>query len=85
MYKKYNTAANKDDRNLLAEDDIVQVNWPKGWYIPTAKDLELLKDNTTKTNVTEGATTFVKLSGKGEFAYNKSTVCVVKNANPKRC
>ena len=70
VYKKYNTAANMDDRNLLAEDDIVQVNWPKGWYIPTAKDLELLKDNTTKTNVTEGATTFVKLSGKGEFADN---------------
>ena len=70
VYKKYNTAANKDDRNLLEEDDIVQVNWPKGWYIPTAKDLELLNDNTTKTKVTEGATTFVKLSGKGEFAYN---------------
>ena len=70
VYKKYNTDLNKDDRNLLAEDDIVQVNWPKGWYIPTANDLELLYKNTTRTNVTEGATTFVKLSGKGEFADN---------------
>ncbi|MCI7579823.1 MAG: fimbrillin family protein [Prevotella sp.] len=70
VYKKYNTDLNKDDRNLLAEDDIVQVNWPKGWYIPTANDLELLYKNTTRTKVTEGATTFVKLSGKGKFADN---------------
>ena len=27
---------NLDKRDLLPEDDIVQLNWPDGWYIPTA-------------------------------------------------
>lgn len=40
-------------RNLKDEDDIVYLNWPAGWYIPTANDLELLCDNTTVERVTD--------------------------------
>ena len=70
IYKKYNTDADKDLRDLQPEDDIVQVNWPEGWCIPTAKDLQLLKENTTidKQTVTVGSTKCIRLIGKGEYA-----------------
>lgn len=40
-------------RNLKDEDDIVYLNWPEGWSIPTAKDFELLCNNTTVEQVTD--------------------------------
>ena len=52
-----------DSRDLMAEDDIVQQNWPEGWSIPTAKDLELLYKNTTITTVTINGHTWFKLVG----------------------
>ena len=54
----------KDSRNLLKEDDIVQLNWPSGWYIPTAKDFEELKENTTITKETIDGHNWFRLTGK---------------------
>ena len=70
IYKKYNTTADKDFRDLQPEDDIVQVNWPEGWCIPTAKDLELLCQytDTDPNTTTVNGTTYVKLNGKGAYA-----------------
>lgn len=49
-YNKNNTAStDKDTRDLRPEDDIVRLNWPEGWSIPTARDLELLASNTSVT------------------------------------
>ena len=39
----------KDARDLQPEDDIVHLNWPTGWYIPTARDYEWLIDGVTIT------------------------------------
>ena len=48
-YDWYSTSTDLDRRDLKAEDDIVQLNWPNGWYIPTAQDYQLLADNVTMT------------------------------------
>ena len=48
-YDWYSTSTDLDRRDLKAKDDIVQLNWPKGWYIPTAQDYQLLADNVTIT------------------------------------
>ncbi|MDD5910637.1 MAG: fimbrillin family protein [Bacteroidales bacterium] len=53
-----------DARNLNKEDDIVQLNWPSGWYIPTAKDFYELIDNTTITKETIDGHTWFRLTGK---------------------
>ena len=53
-----------DARNLNKEDDIVQLNWPSGWYIPTAKDFEELKKNTTITKETIDGHNWFRLTGK---------------------
>ena len=57
-------ANNTDARDLLPEDDIVQRNWPTGWYIPTAKDFEQLKANTTIIKETIDGHTWFRLTGK---------------------
>ena len=65
--KKYPmTIANNDmdARNLNKEDDIVQLNWPSGWYIPTAKDFEELRKNTTITKETIDGNNWFRLTGK---------------------
>lgn len=67
--KKYpmiipNNANNKDARDLNPEDDIVQRNWPEGWYIPTAYDFELLIANTTITKETIDGHNWFRLTGK---------------------
>ena len=54
----------KDSRNLLKEDDIVQLNWPSGWYIPTARDFELLIANVTITKETIDGHIWFRLTGK---------------------
>ena len=53
-----------DARNLNKEDDIVQLNWPSGWYIPTAKDFDELRKNTTITKETIDRHTWFRLTGK---------------------
>ena len=52
-----------DARNLKKEDDIVQLNWPSGWYIPTAKDFEELRKNTTITKETIDGHNWFRLTG----------------------
>ena len=68
LTKKYNydntSATDKDTRDLKAEDDIVQKNWPAGWCIPTANDFELLKTNTTVTNESIDGHTWFRLTSK---------------------
>ena len=65
---KYNydntSATDKDTRDLKAEDDIVQNNWPAGWCIPTAKDFELLCQNITVTNESIDGHTWFRLTSK---------------------
>ena len=58
----------KDSRNLLKEDDIVQLNWPSGWYIPTARDFELLIANVTITKETIDGHIWFRLTGKGDYS-----------------
>ena len=53
-----------DARNLNKEDDIVQLNWPSGWYIPTAKDFEELKKNTAITTEAIDGHNWFRLTGK---------------------
>lgn len=53
-YDKNNTlSTSTDTRDLKREDDIVQLYWPEGWSIPTAKDFELLCNNTTVERFTD--------------------------------
>lgn len=54
----------KDSRNLFKEDDIVQLNWPSGWYIPTARDFELLIADVTITKETIDGHNWFRLTGK---------------------
>lgn len=51
-----------DRRYLQPEDDIVQINWPDGWYIPTAKDLQLLVENTSVKDETINGNTWFRLT-----------------------
>lgn len=60
----------KDSRNLLKEDDIVQLNWPSGWYIPTARDYELLLANVTVTKETIDGHYWFRLTGKDVYSGN---------------
>ena len=63
---KYNydntSATDKDTRDLKAEDDIVRVNWPAGWCIPTANDFDLLCQNITVTNESIDGHTWFRLT-----------------------
>ncbi len=59
-----NSSTDKDKRDLKAEDDIVRVNWPAGWCIPTAKDFELLCQNITVTNESIDGHTWFRLTSK---------------------
>lgn len=68
LTKKYNydntSATDKDTRDLKAEDDIVQKNWPAGWCIPTANDFDLLCQNITVTNESIDGHTWFRLTSK---------------------
>ncbi|MDO5772169.1 MAG: fimbrillin family protein [Bacteroidales bacterium] len=55
---------NLDKRDLLPEDDIVQLNWPDGWYIPTALDYQLLADSTIVTTEKINEKTWFRLTSK---------------------
>ena len=59
-----NTDLDKDMRDLKPEDDIVQRNWPKDWYIPTAQDYQLLADSTIVTTEKINEKTWLRLTSK---------------------
>lgn len=62
-YNYNNTASTDiDTRDLQQEDDIVRLNWPDGWCIPTARDLQLLVNNTTITKETIDGHTWFRLT-----------------------
>ena len=65
-YNKNNSpSTDKDTRDLKPEDDIVQCNWPDGWSIPTARDLELLAEHTiVKKETDAGGKTWFRLTAK---------------------
>lgn len=63
-YDWYRNYTDLDMRDLQLADDIVRINWPKGWYIPTALDYQLLAENTTVTTETINGKTWFKLTSK---------------------
>ena len=87
---KYNydntSATDKDTRDLKAEDDIVQKNWPAGWCIPTAKDFELLCQNITVTNESIDGHTWFRLTSKsnGNSILIPGTGYIDDNANTEK-
>ena len=86
-YNYDNTASTDiDTRNLMAEDDIVRVNWPAGWCIPTAKDFELLCQNITVTNETIDSHTWFRLTSKknGNSILIPGTGYIDDNANTEK-
>ena len=65
--KKYAWNRNYTDldiRDLQLADDIVQINWPDGWYIPTALDYQLLADSTIVTTEKINEKTWFRLTSK---------------------
>ena len=87
---KYNydntSSTDKDTRDLKAEDDIVQKNWPAGWCIPTAKDFELLCQNITVTNESIDGHTWFRLTSKsnGNSILIPGTGYIDDNANTEK-
>ena len=87
---KYNydntSATDKDTRDLKPEDDIVRVNWPAGWCIPTAKDFELLCLNITVTNKSIDGHTWFRLTSKsnGNSILIPGTGYIDDNANTEK-
>ena len=87
---KYNydntSATDKDTRDLKAEDDIVQKNWPAGWCIPTANDFELLCQNITVTNESIDGHTWFRLTSKsnGNSILIPGTGYIDDNANTEK-
>ena len=74
-----------DRRDLKAKDDIVQLNWPKGWYIPTAQDYQLLADSVTITYTKDNDNrTWFCLTGKnGNSIMIPATLYLDGNGNTK--
>ena len=87
---KYNydntSSTDKDTRDLKAEDDIVRVNWPAGWCIPTANDFELLCQNITVTNESIDSHTWFRLTSKsnGNSILIPGTGYIDDNANTEK-
>ena len=73
----------KDSRNLNKEDDIVQLNWPSGWYIPTAHDFELLIANVTITKETIDGHNWFRLTGKNSNSILIPATNYIDNADNK--
>lgn len=86
---KYNydntSSVDLDTRDLKSEDDIVQQNWPTGWYIPTARDFDLLIKNTTVTKETiDGHTWFRLTASNGNSTLIPGTGYIDDSANTER-
>ncbi|MGN1210915.1 MAG: fimbrillin family protein [Candidatus Cryptobacteroides sp.] len=74
-----------DVRDLLEEDDIVRLNWPEGWCLPTAKDFELLVANVTITSETINSRTWFRLTGaNGNFIMIPATSYIDNAANTEK-
>lgn len=74
-----------DVRDLLEEDDIVRLNWPEGWCIPTAKDFELLVANVTIASETINGRTWFRLTGaNGNFIMIPATNFIDNAANTEK-
>ena len=90
LTEKYNydntSDTDKDTRDLMEEDDIVQNNWPAGWCIPTAKDFELLCQNITVTNESIDGHTWFRLTSKsnGNSILIPGTGYIDDNANTEK-
>ena len=90
LTEKYNydntSDTDKDTRDLMEEDDIVQNNWPAGWRIPTAKDFELLCQNITVTNESIDGHTWFRLTSKsnGNSILIPGTGYIDDNANTEK-
>lgn len=84
-YDWYSTSTDLDRRDLKAKDDIVQLNWPKGWYIPTAQDYQLLADSVTITYTKDNDNrTWFCLTGKnGNSIMIPATLYLDGNGNTK--
>ena len=84
-YEWGSTSTDLYRRDLMAEDDIVQLNWPKGWYIPTAQDYKLLADNVTITYTKDNDNrTWFCLTGKnGNSIMIPATLYLDGNGNTK--
>ena len=80
------SSTDKDTRDLKAEDDIVQINWPAGWCIPTANDFELLCQNITVTNESIDGHTWFRLTSKsnGNSILIPGTGYIDDNANTEK-
>ena len=63
-YDWYRNYTDLDMRDLKLEDDIVRINWPNGWYIPTALDYQLLADSTIVTTEKINEKTWFRLTSK---------------------
>ena len=63
-YAWYRNYTDLDIRDLQFADDIVQINWPDGWYIPTALDYQLLADSTIVTTEKINEKTWFRLTSK---------------------
>ena len=90
LTKKYDydntSSTDKDTRDLKAEDDIVRVNWPAGWCIPTANDFDLLCQNITVTNESIDGHTWFRLTSKsnGNSILIPGTGYIDDNANTEK-
>ena len=82
-YPMYISNNDMDARNLNKEDDIVQLNWPSGWYIPTAKDFDELRKNTTITKETIDGHTWFRLTGKNGNSILIPATSYLDNQNNK--
>ena len=69
-YEWRRATGEKNIRDLQREDDIVQLNWPSGWYIPTAEDFELLLANVTIMKETINGCNWFRLTGKNGYEGN---------------
>ena len=69
-YEWRRATGEKNIRDLQREDDIVQLNWPSGWYIPTAEDFELLLANVTIMKETINGRYWFRLTGKNGYEGN---------------
>ena len=90
LTEKYNydntSDTDKDTRDLMEEDDIVQNNWPAGWCIPTAKDFELLCQNITVMDESIDGHTWFRLTSKsnGNSILIPGTGYIDDNANTEK-
>ncbi|MGN0222738.1 MAG: fimbrillin family protein [Muribaculaceae bacterium] len=80
-YNKNGTSTSS--RDLLPEDDIVQLHWPSGWYIPTAEDYQLLLLNVNITSETIDGHTWFRLTSKttGNYIMIPATAYIDSKVN----